>query len=269
MCLPRLWLFVALVFGAAAPAAAAEHPSLAQARVLYNAADYDGAIDAAAAAMGDPASVSAATLVTARAYLERFRIRLDPNDLDRARAALSIVRAASLMPRDYLDLLVGLGQALYLEEDYGAAAELFDVALSRRSSLEERDALSLLDWWATAIDREAWTLPPDRRIGLLASVRERMEEEVRRDPGSPPANYWLAASARAAGDLDRAWHAAVAAWVRAPLRPETAAILRADIDRFVTEALVPERARARPESEVAAATAAFLSDWNTVKSQWQ
>ncbi|NOT26574.1 MAG: hypothetical protein HOP16_10780 [Acidobacteria bacterium] len=269
MCRFRLWLFLALLFTAVVPAGAAEHPSLAQARVLYNAADYDGAIDAATAALGDPASVSPATLVTARAYLERFRIRLDPSDLERARTALSAVRPASLMPRDYLDLLVGLGQALYLEEDFGAAAELFDVALSRRSSLAERDALSLLDWWATAIDREAWRLPPDRRLGLLESVRNRMEEEVRRDPGSPPANYWLAASARAAGDLDRAWHASVAAWVRAPLRPETAEVLRADIDRFVTEALVPERARIRPEPEVAAATAALLSDWNTLKSQWQ
>jgi tetratricopeptide (TPR) repeat protein len=268
MCLRRLWLLLALLF-TAVPAGAAEHPSLAQARALYNAADYDGAIDAATAALGDPASVNPATLVTGRAYLERFRIRLDSADLERARTAFSMVRPASLTPRDYLDLLVGLGQALYLDEDFGAAAELFDVALSRRSSLGERDALALLDWWATAMDREAWRFPPERRMGLLDSVRTRMEEEVRRDPGSPPANYWLAASARAAGDLDRAWHASVAAWVRAPLRPETAAVLRADIDRFVTEALVPERARTRPEQEVRAAMAALLSDWNTLKSQWQ
>lgn len=253
----------------AAPAGAAEHPSLAQARVLYNAADYDGAIDVATAALGDPASVGPATLVTARAYLERYRIRLDPGDLDRARTALSMVRAASLRPRDYLDLLVGMGQALYLGESFGAAANLFDVALSRRSSLGERDSLALLDWWATAMDREAWRLPLDRRMALVESVRGRMEEEVQRDPGSPAANYWLAASARAAGDLDRAWHAAVAAWVRAPLRPETAAVLRADIDRFVIEALVPDRIRSRPEQEMASAAAAFIADWNTLKSQWQ
>ena len=251
------------------PVAAAEHPSLAQARVFYNAADYDAAIDAASAALGDPASVGPATLVTARAYLERYRVKLDPADLANARTALSMIRAAGLTPRDYLDLLVGLGQALYLGETFGAAAELFDVALSRRSSLSERDALALLDWWATAVDREAWRLPADRRLALLEGVRDRMEEEVRRDPGNPAANYWLAASARGAGDLDRAWHAAVAAWVRAPLRPETAAVLRADIDRFVTEALVPERARSRPEQETTAATAALLSDWNTLKNQWQ
>ena len=211
---PRGVLCLVFLLVAAIPAAAAEHPSLAQARTLYNAAEYDAAIDAASAAFSDDASVDAATLVAARAYLERYRIKLDPGDLASARATLSMVRAARLTSRDYLDLLVGLGQALYLGETFGAAAELFDVALSRRSSLSERDGLALLDWWATAVDREAWRLPADRRLPLLESVRVRMEEEVREDPGNPTANYWLAASARGAGDLERAWHAAVAAWVR-------------------------------------------------------
>jgi len=266
---PRGVLPLLLLLAAAIPVAAAEPPSLAQARVLYNAADYDAAIDAASVAFGDPASVDAATLVAARAYLERYRIKLDPSDLASARTTLNMVRAVRLTPRDYLDLLVGLGQALYLGETYGAAAELFDVALSRRSSLSERDGLALLDWWATAVDREAWRLPADRRLSLLEGVRARMEEEVRQDPGNPVANYWLAASARGAGDLERAWHAAVAAWVRAPLRPDTAAVLRADIDRFVTEVLVPERARTRPGHETGEASAALQLDWNALKGQWQ
>lgn len=258
-----------LLLAGSIPVAAAEHPSLAQARVFYNAADYDAAIDAASMALSDPASVGPARLVSARAYLERYRARLDPADLAHARTALGMVSAVGLTPRDYIDLLIGLGQALYLGETFGAAAELFDVALSRRSSLSERDGLALLDWWATAVDREAWRLPADRRLPLLEGVRARMEEEVRQDPGNPAANYWLAASARGAGDLERAWHAAVAAWVRAPLRPDTAAVLRSDIDRFVTEVLVPERARSRPGQETSEATDALLSDWNALKSQWQ
>jgi hypothetical protein len=259
-----LWLLLM----AAMPAAATEHPSLVEARTLYNAADYDGAIDAATRALADPASAAAALLVTARAHLELYRIKLDAADLARARMALGTIRPTGLTPRDSLDLLVGLGQALYLGETFGAAAELFDVALSRRSSLPDRDQLALLDWWATAVDREAWRLPVDRRWALLEQVRARMEEEVRQDPGSPTANYWLAASARGAGDLDRAWDASIAAWVRAPLRPGTAAILRADIDRFVTEVLIVERARTRPGQETTEAAAALLSDWNALKSQW-
>ena len=54
------------------------------------------------------------------------------------------------------------------------------------------------------------------------ALGDRMEIEVRIDPGSAPANYWLAAAARGAGDLDRAWHAAIAGWIRAPMRPESA-----------------------------------------------
>src|SRR5687768_8736449 len=155
MRLPRGVLPLLLLL-AAWPVAAAEHPALAQARVLYNAADYDAAIAAASAALADPPSVGPATLVMARSHLERYRITLDPANLASARTALGMIHAAGLTPRDYLDLLIGMGQALYLGETFGAAAELFDVALSRRSSLSERDGLALLDWWATAVDREAW-----------------------------------------------------------------------------------------------------------------
>jgi hypothetical protein len=57
-------------------ALAAEHPSLAQARALHNAADYEGALAAAAVAMADPAWVDAAALVGARARLVRYRVHL-------------------------------------------------------------------------------------------------------------------------------------------------------------------------------------------------
>lgn len=262
-------LWVAWVLVAPPLAVAAEHPSLAQARSLYNAADYDGAIAAATLALVDPASADAATLVAARARLERYRAGADLADLEGARQALAGLRAGGLSPRDYLSLLVGLGQALYLGDAFGASAELFDVALNRRAEMSDRDQLALLDWWATAVDREAWTLPADRRIVMLERVRARMEDEVRRDPGNPAANYWLAAGARGAGDLERAWHAAVAAWVRAPLRPESAAALRADIDRFVTEVLVIERSRTLPERAPAVVAADLALAWTAVKNQWQ
>ena len=69
-----------------------------------------------------------------------------------------------------------------------------------------------------------------------------MEEEVRRDASSTAASYWLVAATRGAGDLDRSWAAAVAAWVRAALAPDRGATLRADLDRLVTQALIPDRA---------------------------
>jgi hypothetical protein len=103
---------------------------------------------------------------------------------------------------------------------------------------------------------------------LFAQVLERMEIEVRVDPGSAPANYWLAVSARGVSDLDRAWDAAIAGWIRAALRPESAKSLREDLDRLVTQALIAERARLRPAREQTEALAALRSEWDGIKNQW-
>jgi phage terminase Nu1 subunit (DNA packaging protein) len=97
----------------------------------------------------------------------------------------------------------------------------------------------------------------------------RMEEELRRDPGSAPANYWRAVAARGVGDIDGAWDAAVAAWLRATLGSATSAALRSDIDHLVTQAIIPERARTRPAREQADATEAFRAQWELIKAQWQ
>ena len=242
-------------------AAAAEPPALAKARALYNAADYDGAINAAALVRAQPAAADAAALVTARSHLERYRLRGDAADLADAREALISVRASMLPPRDQVDHLVGIGQSLYLANTFGAAAEVFDGALGKGALLSHRDRLMLLDWWASALDREAQGRPPDRRLPAYERIAARMEEELRQDPGSAPANYWLAAALRGAGDLDRAWSTAVAGWIRAKLGPETAEKLRSDLDRLVIQALVAERARTKPLRDP-------LLEWEQLKQDW-
>lgn len=257
-----------LLIAVAGSASAAEPAPLARARAQYNAGNFDAAIDAAAVARRQPASADAAALVMARAYLERYRRRPDPDDLVAAREALSAVRNASLSPRDQFDFLVGLGQSLYLGEVFGAAAELFDTALSQGPLLTSADRRQLLDWWATALDREAQTRAVDRRGRLFRQIMARMEDELRVEPGNPVANYWLAAAARGAGDPDRAWDAAVAGWVRSTLSPTTAPTLRADLDRLVTQ-LIPERARLRPAREQQEAMTALRVEWDLVKAQWK
>ncbi|HVQ14662.1 MAG TPA: hypothetical protein VMS40_13770 [Vicinamibacterales bacterium] len=263
-------IVVALVLtGAGSTAWANEPPALAKARTLYNAGDFDGAIDAASVARKDEAWADAAALVVARSHLELYRERADAEDLSAARAALGAVRVASLMPRDQVDLIVGLGQSLYLSEIYGAAAELFDTALSRASLLAPRDRLLLLDWWATALDREAQSRPADRRVRVFERISARMNEEIQRDPGNAVANYWLAVSARGAGDIDGAWNSAVAAWVRSTLSPDTTSRLRDDLDRLVTQALIPERSRTVAAREPQEAVAALKTEWEMIKQQWK
>jgi hypothetical protein len=260
--------FVLLLLAALARPAAAEHPSLVQARALYNAAKYEAAIDAAAIARSDPASADAASLVMGRSHLERHRLLADVVELTAARIALSEVKADALSPRDRVDLLIGLGQALYQGDSFGAAAELFDTALSQPVQLPDHDRMMLLDWWATSVDREAQSVPTERRSALFAQITERMEVEARVDPGSEPANYWLAVSARGSGDIERAWHAAIAGWIRAILKPESAKALRDDLDRLVNQALILERARTRPTVEQGDALIAFRAEWEAIKNQW-
>jgi len=264
---PAVLLCLVLVF--ATPASSAEPPALVKARGAYNSGDYDGAIAAAALARRLPQAGDAAALVMARSLLEKYRQNAVPTDLSEARDILVAIRPAELAPRDQVDLLIGLGQSLYLADNFGAAAELFDVALSRSALLEERDRLMLLDWWATTLDRDAQGRSVERRPRVFERISQRMEEELRRDPGSAPANYWLAVAARGVGDLDGAWADVVAAWVRATLSPQTADALRADLDRLVTQALIPERVRTRPARDQTDAANALRVEWETLKSQWK
>lgn len=258
-----------VLVAAAGPASAAEHPALAKARTLYNAGDFDGAIESAQMSLGLPEWAHPSALVLARSHLERYRLRTDPSDLTQAREALTTIQSGMLTPRDQVDLLIGLGQSLFFGELFGSAAELFDTALGRAQDLAEGDRRQLLDWWASAVDRDAQIRPVHVRTAAYDRLSVRMEEELQRDPGCAPANYWLAVSARGTGDVDRAWNAAVAGWVRAFLRPETAVALRADLDRLVTDALIPERARARPPGEQSDAASTLAAEWELVKQQWK
>jgi hypothetical protein len=274
-------LVLAVVFVQSAGAQAAESPALARARTLYNSGDYEGAIDAASVSRREAQWADASALVIARARLERYRQTMNASELADARDALQAVKAASLTPRDQVDLLIGLGQALYLGEVYGPSAELFGTALDKGSALDkgtalekgtalgERDRMMLLDWWATALDRDAQTRPYDRRATVYQRIAERMELELRGDPANGVASYWQVVAARGTGDLDRAWSAAIAAWVRSTLNPATQGQLRGDLDRVMEQALIPERARSNPAREGVDAVEMLRAEWSLVKENWK
>jgi hypothetical protein len=261
-------LALALVL-AASPALAAEPAALAKARQRYNAGDFEGALSAAAVARNIPAAADAATLVIARSHLERYRQRADPADLTAAREALFAISPDSLSPRDQVDLFIGMGQALYLGEVFGAAAELFDTALTRGTLLSVADHRQLLDWWATSLDRDAQARLQDRRSRVFERIGARMQEELRLDPFNPVAAYWVAVAARGIGDPERAWNAAVAGWVLSSLAPGKAPGLREDLDRLVAQALIAERAHLRPAGQQQEAMATLRAEWDLVKEQWK
>jgi hypothetical protein len=261
-------LLALLLVLAGAPAWAAEPPALVAARTAYNAGDLDAAIAAATEARQHAESADAASLVLARAHLERFRRFADAADLESAHQALVSVQAQELSPRDNVDLLVGLGQFMFLRDGFGGAAELFDSALAQSYLLSAQDRVLLLDWWANAVDRSAQGRPAERRTPVYERLVARMEDELRRDPGSPVANYWLPVAARGAGNVERAWEAATAGWVRTRLAPQAAGTVRADLDRFVTQALIPERVRMRGSRDPQEATMAMQQEWQAIKDMW-
>ena len=127
----------------------------------------------------------------------------------------------------------------------------------------------MLDWWATALDRHAQLRGRWRTPAYLRPDRRAHGAELAIDAGSAPASYWLAAAARGAGDLERAWQAAIAGWVRASLAQDRGAALRADLDRLVTQAIIPERAARLRPADARQAAAGMQNEWDSVQGGWR
>lgn len=242
MCRIARALALLAAIGVAVPTAAADRDTVAVARELYNAGQYGRAIEAATRARQRQDQADAASLVIARARLERFRERADQADLDEGRLALQSVDLDALSLRDRREYLVGLAELQYFDGHFGPAAELFDSVLGLPQDSNPGASMlgedRLLDWWATALDRRARESAEPRDV--YARMLSRMEAELRAWPDSATAAYWIPVAARGVGDLPRAWDTALAGWARAPLTGDRADRLRADLDRFVRDLLIPE-----------------------------
>lgn len=249
---------------------------LSTARQLYNLQKYSEAIKAASDARVVPALSQAAAVVLARAYFERFRQTSVTGDLDAAREALRSVTAARLGPRDRVEFLIALGQSLYfddtysLDDRYSAAAEEFEAALARADLLDEPSRDRLFEWWAGALDHQAQQGSESGRRPIYERILRRAESEVGRDDGAASAAYWLAAAARGVGDLPRAIGAAVAGWVRAGALGPRGEALRVELDKLVTQVILPERARElTAEGDAKQTLAALEMQWEQVKGKWK
>ena len=261
-------LVLTVLLLAAADSALAADP-LAEARRLYNLGQYATAEKLAREAASVPATADAAGVVLGRIQLERFRQSNDADDLAAARMSLRNVDPRALDGRERVELVVGLAEALYLEDRYAAAAELFESVFERSAVLGMSAHERVLDWWATSLDRHAQTLAASERPAVYTRIMERMRDEIVAMPGSTAAAYWLAAAARAGGNPEQAWHYAVSGWVRAPLAEDRGATLRADLDRLVMQAIIPERAvklALRGDPKIAQAN--MLSEWEAFKAAW-
>ena len=256
-------LLVIAALGRATPTAMAAEDPIAKARQLYNQRDFVAAVSVAEQARLVPARADSADLVAARAYLERFRDSGASDDLTNARDRLRRLNPDRFIPRERAEYIIGLGEALYFDGAFGAAANVFDTVLHSPELMTGHAREQVLDWWATSLDRDARPRSEMDRQAVYQRMRTRLEDELAVHPGSSAASYWLAATARAQGDLQGAWDAAQAGWVRAPLAADKGAALRADLDRLVQRVIIPERARltAQPPDQL-------HSDWEKFKARW-
>lgn len=260
-------LLVTLVVCPSVWAAGAD--ALAAARQAYNTGDYDAAVTAARSVLADPRLGVEARIVVGRALLERFRQSGDDADLTEARGALLEAGNAILTPALRSEWLVGSAAALYFEGQFGASASVFTTLLNdpRAMGTVAGGRERLLDWWATACDRSAQAREGDARRLEYERLDARLVQELERDPSLGTAAYWRVVAARGAGDLDASWSAAMAAWVRAPLSFDRGAQLRADLERFVTQALIPDRARKAGKDHEKQAEA-LREEWARFKQRW-
>jgi hypothetical protein len=262
----RRWcVLAALLVLAAAPLHATD--ALSEARRLYNLGQYDAAEHAAREAVHIPATADGGRVVLGRIQLERYRRSAAPEDLADAIASLRAVDARPLDARERIELTIGLAEGLYLEDRFGAAASLFDSALDSSVALGSVAHERVLDWWATALDRQAQTRPSERGE-LYGRIATRMAKEIAKDAASAAAGYWLAAAARGSGDLERALNEATAAWVRAILARDRGAALRADLDRLVVLGILPDRAARLPVRDHPQALAGMVGEWEAFKAHW-
>jgi len=256
--------FCPIILAAGVSAASAGQDPLARARVLYNERQFEAAVTAAEEARAMPSRAQAADLVAARAYLERFRESAASDDLTNARERLRRLNPIAFAPPERIEYVVGLGETLYFDNAFGAAAAVFDSVLQARDGLTADARERVLDWWATSVDRNAKGRPESERQAIYQRARARMEEELTAHPGSAAAAYWLAAAARAQGDLQSAWDEALAGWVRAPLTGDRSPTLREDLDLLVLRGIIPDRTKTNAQL-----ADALKLQWEQFKERWK
>ena len=255
------------------PALVVAQTDLERARALYNEGLYDDSIAAAMLAKNKPAAAPSAALIAARARLERFRKGKDPKDLATARADLVSLNPRNLAPQEAIEWQIGLGTALFLDDQPGPAADMFTSVLpSARAKISPAELEKLVEWWAATLSKVAEALTGSARKEAYLAMRSAVREELDRNPLSRPATYWTVVSRRGTGDLDGAWNAAVAGWIRVGSQPD-AKEFRGDLERFVTQTLIPERAQLRTgqrlDSRATMSEIAVMNEeWRAIAARW-
>ena len=211
-------------------------------------------------------------IVLARAHLERYRQARRP-DRPRRRPLGAGRPSASTgsAPPTAAEFLIALGGSLFLEDDFGAAAEIFESAMEIAPAAGDegsRVGARLVRLGHGALGRALRDLAAER-ADAVPSARHAWMPSSHANPGSRAAAYWLVVALRGEGQLERAWQAAIAGWARARLAGEAAGDLRADLDRLVRQGIIPDRTRDIPDADRLTVEFAMRAEWELVKQKWR
>lgn len=266
----RLILAVLLLTVPAGLAAQRPADPLTRARQAYNEHHYDRAIALANEAKDTPALANSAALVLSRAMLGRARRTEDPVDVEMARKTLLSVNAESLTTVEAAELHLGMAELMFIDRQYGAATELFEVALDRPGMVPPRSRDRVLEWWAASLDHYAQFSPDRQQPAKYKRMLTRLEQESVRGPASPAVAYWMAAAARGVHDPERAWSLTIAAWIQAPaLAGSRAAAMRHELDQLM-DAIILERAYlSADDADAEAVKDALAAEWKAIKAKWE
>ena len=93
-------------------------------------------------------------------------------------------------------ILIALGGSLFLEDDFGAAAEIFESAMEIAPAARESAREAVLDWYGSAMERWAAPYVTTRRAADAdAAGHADGAANRRRTPGRAPPSYWLVGAA--------------------------------------------------------------------------
>jgi hypothetical protein len=269
----RILIAAVVLIGLCTPTPARAQSALERARAYYNEGRYDESIAAATAAIGRPDAAPSATLIIARSHLGRYRATGEAKELDAARAALITLNPRALAPQEAIEWQIGAGTALFFENQFGPAADMFSTVLPiARERLKDVEFEKLVEWWGSTQARLAETLAGDSRTTAYERLRGEATLEVQRNPLSRPATYWMIVGLRGAGHLEEAWGAAISGWIRFGGQPDGEK-LRTDLDHFVVQTLIPERAQAktgqRLDTKIALNEIAVMTEeWRNLTTRW-
>ena len=145
------------------------------------------------------AQADSADLIAARAYLERVPRERGVRPICRMRANVCAGSTRTLRPARTHRVHRRARRGAVFRRVVRRCGDRVRVGpRQRRPAYAPSSRERVLDWWASALDRDALAAVRFERQSVYQRIRERMRDELATQPASATAAYWLAAAARAA-----------------------------------------------------------------------